>query len=90
MTSLFKHFVPALAVLLFGASAAPAANDTLTVISAPFGKTGYIMGSACEDIIKEKLSVTSRCMPFGQEHIADTCVCCGKPAKKMVYWGRAY
>ena len=43
MTSLFKHFVPALAVLLFGASAAPAANDTLTVISAPFGKTGYIM-----------------------------------------------
>lgn len=53
MTSLFKHFVPALAVLLFGASAAPAANDTLTVISAPFGKTGYIMGSACEDIIKK-------------------------------------
>jgi len=45
---------------------------------------------ACEDAIKEKLSVTSRCMPFEQEHIADTCVCCGKPATKMVYWGRAY
>lgn len=44
----------------------------------------------CENVIKEKLSVTSRCMPFEQEHIADTCVCCGKPAKKMVYWGRAY
>ena len=44
----------------------------------------------CEDKIKEKLSVTSRCMPFEQESIADTCVCCGKPAKKMVYWGRAY
>ena len=44
----------------------------------------------CEDKIKEKLAVTSRCMPFEQEHIADTCVCCGKPAKKMVYWGRAY
>ena len=43
-----------------------------------------------ENIIKEKLSVTSRCMPFEQEHIAETCVCCGKPAKKMVYWGRAY
>ena len=42
------------------------------------------------DAIKEKLSVTSRCMPFEQEHIADTCVCCGKPATKMVYWGRAY
>lgn len=44
----------------------------------------------CEDAIKEELSVTSRCMPFEQEQIADTCVCCGKPAKKMVYWGRAY
>lgn len=44
----------------------------------------------CEDRIKEKLAVTSRCMPFEQEQIADTCVCCGKPAKKMVYWGRAY
>ena len=43
-----------------------------------------------EDKIKEKLAVTSRCMPFEQEQIADTCVCCGKPAKKMVYWGRAY
>ena len=44
----------------------------------------------CEDKIKETLSVTSRCMPFEQEEIAQTCVCCGKPAKKMVYWGRAY
>ena len=40
--------------------------------------------------IKEKYGVTSRCMPFEQEHIADTCVCCGKPAKKMVYWGKSY
>ncbi|MBO4889765.1 MAG: proline--tRNA ligase [Lachnospiraceae bacterium] len=44
----------------------------------------------CEDAIKEKMSVTSRCMPFEQEKIADTCVCCGQPAKKLVYWGRAY
>lgn len=44
----------------------------------------------CEDKIKEELAVTSRCMPFEQENLSDTCVCCGKPAKKMVYWGRAY
>lgn len=44
----------------------------------------------CEDKIKEELAVTSRCMPFEQENISDVCVCCGKPAKKMVYWGRAY
>ncbi len=45
---------------------------------------------ACEDSLKETAGVTSRCMPFTQETIADTCVCCGKPAKKMVYWGKAY
>ncbi len=58
-------------------------------------KTGFVKAMwcgdrACEDEIKEKYSVTSRCIPFEQEHIADTCVCCGKPATKMVYWGKAY
>ncbi|MBR5540376.1 MAG: proline--tRNA ligase [Clostridia bacterium] len=44
----------------------------------------------CELKLKEIAGVTSRCMPFEQEHIADTCVCCGKPAKTMVVWGKAY
>ena len=44
----------------------------------------------CEDKIKEQFAATSRCMPFEQETLSDTCVCCGKPAKKMVYWGKAY
>ncbi len=55
-----------------------------------FVKAMWCEDQACEDLIKEKYSATSRCMPFNQEHISDTCVCCGKPAKKMVYWGRAY
>ncbi len=55
-----------------------------------FVKAMWCGDQACEDIIKEKLAVTSRCMPFEQEKISDVCVCCGKPAKKMVYWGRAY
>ncbi|MDD3279130.1 MAG: proline--tRNA ligase [Lachnospiraceae bacterium] len=45
---------------------------------------------ACEDKIKEDTAATSRCIPFQEEHLSDVCVCCGKPAKKMVYWGRAY
>ena len=44
----------------------------------------------CEDKIKEDVQATSRCMPFEQETLSDKCVVCGKPAKKMVYWGRAY
>ncbi|MCR4588392.1 MAG: proline--tRNA ligase [Lachnospiraceae bacterium] len=55
-----------------------------------FVKAMWCGDRACEDKIKEELSVTSRCMPFEQEEISGTCVCCGKPAKKMVYWGRAY
>ncbi len=45
---------------------------------------------ACEDKIKEELSVTSRCIPFEQEQIDTVCACCGKPAKKLVFWGKAY
>ena len=44
----------------------------------------------CEDKLKELAGVTSRCIPFEGEAISDTCVCCGKPAKKLVYWGKAY
>ncbi len=45
---------------------------------------------ACEDALKENVGVTSRCIPFEQEAVADTCVCCGKKADKMLYWGKAY
>ncbi|MBQ4096781.1 MAG: proline--tRNA ligase, partial [Clostridia bacterium] len=44
----------------------------------------------CEDKVKELTGVGSRCIPFDEEHISDTCVCCGKPAKHMLYWGVAY
>ncbi len=55
-----------------------------------FVKAMWCGDQACEDMIKEKTGATSRCMPFQQEKLSETCVCCGKPAKKMVYWGRAY
>jgi prolyl-tRNA synthetase len=58
-------------------------------------KTGFVKAMwcgdrACEEKIKEETAASSRCMPFEQEHVSDNCVCCGKPAKKLVYWGRAY
>jgi prolyl-tRNA synthetase len=55
-----------------------------------FVKAMWCGDRACEDKIKEDYSVTSRCIPFEQENLSGTCVCCGKPATKMVYWGRAY
>ena len=55
-----------------------------------FVKAMWCGDQACEDKIKEDTTATSRCMPFAQEQLSDVCVCCGKPAKKMVYWGKAY
>ena len=55
-----------------------------------FIKAMWCGDQACEDKIKEDTAATSRCIPFEQEQLSDVCVCCGKPAKKMVYWGRAY
>ena len=44
----------------------------------------------CENKIKDLTGAHSRCIPFEQEHISDTCVCCGKKADTMVVWGRQY
>ncbi|WP_167957129.1 proline--tRNA ligase [Anaerosporobacter faecicola] len=64
---------------------------TDTVAKKPgFVKAMWCGDQACEDEIKEKTGATSRCMPFKQEHISDTCICCGKKAKALVYWGKAY
>ncbi len=55
-----------------------------------FVKAMWCGDEACEDKVKEVTGVGSRCIPLEQEHLSDTCVCCGKPAKYMVYWGKAY
>ena len=56
---------------------------------------GYIKAmwcgdEACEEKIHELTGAKSRCIPYNQEKISDTCVCCGKKADKMVVWGRQY
>jgi len=55
-----------------------------------FIKAMWCGSEECETKIKEANGATSRCIPFEQEQIADTCACCGKAAKTLVYWGRAY
>ena len=55
-----------------------------------FVKALWCGEETCEDEVKEKTGVGSRCIPLMQERIAGTCVCCGKPAQHMVYWGKAY
>ena len=71
------------------------AHDLDEMIKIADEKPGFIKAMwcgdrECEDALKEKAGVTSRCIPLEQEHIGDTCVCCGKKADKMLYWGKAY
>lgn len=55
-----------------------------------FVKAMWCGDEECEDKVKEITGVGSRCIPFEQEQLSDTCICCGKKAKYMVYWGKAY
>ncbi|WP_114744791.1 proline--tRNA ligase [Falsibacillus pallidus] len=56
---------------------------------------GFVKGMwcgelACEEKIKEETGATSRCIPFEQEKISDSCMCCGNKADQLVYWAKAY
>ena len=55
-----------------------------------FIKAMWCGDEECENKIREITGAKSRCMPFEQEKISDKCVCCGKPADKMVVWGKQY
>ena len=55
-----------------------------------FIKTMWCGELDCELKMKEEAGMSSRCMPFAQEHLGDTCPICGKAAQKMIYWGVAY
>ena len=72
------------------------AHDHEEFLDAAENRPGFIKAmwcgdSACEDQLKEETGgVKSRCIPFVEEHIADVCACCSKPAKHMVVWGRQY
>ena len=55
-----------------------------------FVKSMWCGNQECEDKVKEITGAPSRCIPFEQEHLSDVCVCCGRPAKTMIVWGRQY
>ncbi len=65
-------------------------NKALSENGDGFVKAMWCGDEACEDEVKAQTGVGSRCIPFESEHISDTCVCCQKPAKHMVVWGKAY
>ncbi|MBO4338527.1 MAG: proline--tRNA ligase [Clostridia bacterium] len=55
-----------------------------------FIKAMWCGDEECENALKEQAGVTSRCIPFEEECLDENCVVCGKKAKHMLYWGKAY
>ena len=55
-----------------------------------FVRAMWCQDRECEEAIKEKTGATTRCMPFDQSAIGDVCVHCGKPAKALTYFAKAY
>jgi len=64
--------------------------DNVIANKGGFVKAMWCGNRECEDKIKEETAASSRCIPFNEEQLSETCVCCGKPAKHMVYWAKAY
>jgi len=59
-------------------------------VNGGYARAMWCGDQACEDLVKEKFSATTRNMPFDQTPIGETCVCCGKPAHKLIYFAKAY
>ena len=65
-------------------------NQALTEKGDGFIEAMWCGEEACEDEVKAQTGAGSRCIPLEQKQISDKCVCCGKPAKHLVLWGKAY
>jgi prolyl-tRNA synthetase len=56
-----------------------------------FVKAAWCGERECEDAVREQTGATSRFMPFDQSDMpSDSCVCCGKPAQKLMFFAKAY
>ena len=68
---------------------------SLDELNAALEKGGYAKSMwcgerACEDKVKELTTATARCLPFNQIAFGDTCPICGKKAKKVILFAKAY
>ncbi|MGI0005833.1 MAG: proline--tRNA ligase, partial [Nitrososphaera sp.] len=78
--------------LLDGYVAAPASYGEFqaAVEKGGFARSGWCGALECELKIKEETGADIRVIPFDQAGMAEKCVYCGQPAKKVAMFGRAY
>ena len=55
-----------------------------------YAKMMWCGEQTCEDKVKELYNATARCLPFNQIEFDEICPVCGKKAKKVVLFAKAY
>lgn len=65
-------------------------NDLKNIVQDGWALAYWCGRTDCEAKVKDETKATTRCMPLDQEESDGTCIVCGEPAKKKVYFARAY
>jgi prolyl-tRNA synthetase len=66
------------------------ANKDNPEIHGGFALSHWCGSQQCEQTIKDKLSVTIRCIPFDVEAENGSCICCGQKSNRRVVFAKAY
>jgi len=64
--------------------------ELVEVLQNGWAYSWWCESAVCEAKVKEDTKATTRCMPFDQPEGSGKCVVCGEPAKRKVYFARAY
>ncbi len=67
-----------------------AKNQDRPEIHAGFAMSHWCENEACEDVIKEDLKVTIRCIPMDDNLEDGKCIVCGKPSPRRVVFAKSY
>lgn len=65
-------------------------NELLEVVQGGWALSWWCESAACEAKVKEASKATTRCIPLDQPGGEGRCIVCGEPARRKVYFARAY
>lgn len=65
-------------------------EDLKKIVTDGWAFSYWCESKECETKVKEDTKATTRNIPFNQPNAEGTCIVCGKPSKRKVYFARAY
>jgi prolyl-tRNA synthetase len=65
-------------------------DELKEVVPTGWAYSWWCEDKGCEAKVKEETKASTRCIPFDQPTENGTCIVCGKPASRKVYFARSY